>query len=82
MTVRATQKASDLPILRKVWEAWKPSAEPPRTTVSTRIPNTSSMTSAAMVVTPSGVARRPISRSTRAVMPVEVALTMAPTKRA
>ena len=54
----------------------------PTTIVSTRIPNTSSTTAAARTVTPSGLAITFRSLSTLAVIPTEVAVSIAPMNNA
>ncbi len=46
------------------------------------MPSTSSITAAARTVTPSGVSSRSRSVRTRAVIPTEVAVMLAPVKRA
>ena len=58
-----------------------PAATPVTTLRMTR-PSTSSMTAAPMMMRASGVLIRPRSASTRAVMPTEVAVSVAPTKMA
>ena len=60
----------------------EPSASMPTTTATRTIPNTSSTTAAARIITPSIESNLLISPRTRAVIPTEVAVRIAPTKSA
>ena len=59
-----------------------PPAATPETTLRITSPSTSSMTAAPMMIRASGVPIRPRSESTRAVIPTDVAVSVAPTKMA